>query len=178
MPRGRLAAIVLLFLAALLLSCGVARAEPARSGVKSGAAHPRIKHLREVERQILRYTNEARRKNSLPLVDWDEGLMSVARAHSDDMLRRNFFSHENFGPRVAPVIAGTASRAGENIFGGSGQDYADARLIARNIVDGWMTSPSHRLNILKQDYTHMGAGVSVLGKEIRATQVFLARRPK
>jgi len=178
MPRCRLAARILFFFAGLLFCFWVSWGEGAGSGVKSGASQPRIKHLREVERQILRYTNEARRKKGLVAVDWDEGLMSVARAHSDDMLRRNFFSHENFGERLAPVVAGTASRAGENIFGGSGQDYADARLIARNIVDGWMTSPSHRLNILNQDYTRMGAGVSVLGQEIRATQVFMAPRSR
>jgi uncharacterized protein YkwD len=168
---GTLTAIVV---GGILLCCSLSWGQT----VKSGAAQPRIKHLRELERQILRFTNEARRKNSLAIVDWDEDLRSVARAHSDDMLRRNFFSHENFGKRVAPVIGSSTSRAGENIFGGSGQDCSDTRLMARNIVDGWMTSPGHRANILNQEYTHMGAGVSVLGKEVRATQVFTAKRSR
>jgi uncharacterized protein YkwD len=170
--------LVAIAFAGILLGCPLAEAQTVKSGAKSGAAQPRIKHLREIERQILRFTNEARRKHSLAIVDWDDDLRGVARAHSDDMLRRNFFSHDNFGKRVAPVVGATTFRAGENIFGGSGQDCSDARLLARNIVDGWMTSPGHRANILKQEYTHMGAGVSVLGKEIRATQVFTAKRSR
>jgi uncharacterized protein YkwD len=169
---------VAIVLAGMLLCYSLSWGQTVKSGVKSGAAHPRIKHLRELERQILRFTNEARSKHSLPILDWDEDLRGVARAHSDDMLRRNFFSHENFGKRVAPVIGATTYRAGENIFGGSGQDCSDARLLARNIVDGWMTSPGHRANIMSQEYTQMGAGVSVLGKEIRATQVFTAKRSR
>ncbi len=165
-------------LAGLLLCFSLSWGQTVKPRTKSGASHPRINHLRELERQILRYTNEARRKNNLSAVDWDDDLRDVARTHSDDMLRRNFFSHDNFKDRVAPVIAGTASKAGENIYGGSGQDCSDARLMARNIVDGWMTSPGHRANILNQDYTHMGAGVSTMGKEIRATQIFRNQRSR
>ena len=47
--------------------------------------------------------------------------------------------------------------------------------MARVIVDSWMTSPGHRANLLNPDYTHLGVGVSVLGKDIRATQNFVQR---
>ncbi len=137
----------------------------------------RITHLKEMESRVFRLTNEVRRKKGLPLLDKDEALTATARAHSDDMLRRNFFSHVNpdgLSPkdRLAPVAAATMSRAGENIWSGSGQDYADSKLLARVIVDSWMSSPGHRANILNPDYTHVGIGIGVMGKEIRATQVF------
>ena len=64
----------------------------------------------------------------------------------------------------------TLARTGENIWSGHGFDYSDSKLIARVIVDSWLTSPGHRANLLNPDYTHLGVGVSVLGKEIRATQ--------
>ena len=51
-----------------------------------------------------------------------------------------------------------------------------ASFYARVIVDSWMTSPGHRANLLNPDYTHLGVGVSLLGKEIRATQNFVQRR--
>jgi uncharacterized protein YkwD len=35
-----------------------------------------------------------------------------------------------------------------------------------------MSSPAHRANLLNPEYTHLGVGVSLLGKEIRATQLF------
>lgn len=144
----------------------------------------RIIILKEVERVILRYTNEARRKNGLCPLAVDQALVDTARAHTEDMLRRHFFSHVNpdgksSGDRIGMVYAGTASRAGENIWAGSGQNSADSRLLARVIVDSWLTSPGHRANILNPDYTHIGIAVGAMGKELRATQNFvqIRRRP-
>jgi uncharacterized protein YkwD len=142
---------------------------------------PRIEHLKDVEKGILRLTNEARRKDHLPPLDKDEALTATARAHSDDMLQRHFFSHENPDgqtpkDRLAPATVATASKAGENIWSGSGHDPFDTKLMARMIVDSWLTSPGHRANILNPDYTHLGVGVSTQGgREIRATQLFVTR---
>jgi uncharacterized protein YkwD len=141
-----------------------------------------IKHPRELERRIFQLTNEARRKNGLPSLDPDETLAACARQHSDDMLRRDYFSHtspdgKDMKDRLleAPAAARSVARAGENIYGGRGQDFSDAKTISRVVVDGWMTSPGHRANILNPDYTHLGVGVSVQGKDIRATQNFAHR---
>jgi uncharacterized protein YkwD len=158
-----------------------------QAAAQLGAKPPRrtsargIVHLKEVEGRIFSLTNEARRKNGLATLDKDGTLTTVARAHSDDMLKRDYFSHENpdgLSPaqRVAPVYSTSAVRAGENIWGGSGHDTSDPKLLARVIVDGWMSSPGHRANILNPAYTGLGVGVSVLGKEIRATQVFVIRK--
>lgn len=140
-----------------------------------------IKHPRDLERQIFKLTNEARRRNGLTALDPDERLAETARKHSDDMLRRDYFSHTSpDGQTVkdrlfdSPAVAKAISRAGENIYGGSGQDYSDIKTISRVIVDGWMSSPGHRANILSPNYTHLGVGVSILGKDIRATQNFAA----
>jgi uncharacterized protein YkwD len=137
----------------------------------------RIFHLGEIEQGIYRLTNEVRRKNRLSSLDKDEALAAAARAHSDDMLRRNFFGHVNpdgqsMKERLPPVAAATVSRAGENIWSGSGQDYTDSKRLVQIIVDSWMSSPAHRANLLNPEYTHLGVGVSLLGKEIRATQLF------
>jgi uncharacterized protein YkwD len=142
-----------------------------------------IVHLRDVERYIYLYTNKARRQHGLSALDRDEDLAAVARAHSDDMLRRNFFSHtspdgKTLKERLAPAMARFGYRAGENIYGGSGHDYSDARLMGRSIVDGWMTSPSHRSNVLNPAYSRLGVGVSARGEELRATQVFMQPMPK
>jgi uncharacterized protein YkwD len=142
-----------------------------------------IKHPRELERRIFQLTNEARRKNGLPSLDPDETLADTARKHSDDMLARDYFSHTSpDGQTVkdrlfdSPAVAKAISRAGENIYGGSGQDYSDIKTMSRVIVDGWMASPGHRANILYPTYTHLGVGVSIQGKDIRATQNFATVR--
>ena len=56
--------------------------------VKSGALSRSggILHPKELERRIFQLTNEARRKNDLPSLDWDNSLAVKARAKSDDML--------------------------------------------------------------------------------------------
>ncbi len=179
MIRGKRLAlgVLLLFTGFLIVS---------QAGAQLGAKYPRrtlrgIAHLKEVESRIFRLTNEARRKNGLGILDRDDSLREVARAHSDDMLKRDFFSHVNpdgLSPakRLAPVYSSTVVRTGENIWGGSGHDYSDPQLMARVIVDGWLSSPGHRKNIMNPDYTHLGVGVSVMGKEIRATQVFVRRK--
>ena len=69
------------------------------------------------------------------------------------------------------------SRAGENIYMGARFDYAvDLVTQARLIVDGWMTSPGHRRNMLDPNYTHVGIGVAARGKDCYATQIFAQER--
>jgi uncharacterized protein YkwD len=148
--------------------------------IKNPRGRVRIKHLNEVERRIYKLTNAVRRKHHLSPLDKDNALVVTARAHSDDMLERKFFSHVNPDgttpqKRIAPAYARTISRSGENIWGGHGYDYSDSKLMARIIVDSWISSPGHRANLLNPSYTHMGVGVSVLGKEVRATQNFVRR---
>jgi uncharacterized protein YkwD len=179
MPHSRKLAIALALLLAFSLNLPPAWAQ--LRVIKNPRGMARIQHLKEVERRIFLLTNEERRKRRLPPLDKDNALVETARAHSDDMIRRDFFSHVNPDgkapqDRVAPVYSRTVSRTGENIWGGHGHDYSDPKLIARVIVDGWMSSPGHRANILNPSYTNLGVGVSVLGKEIRATQNFVQRQ--
>ena len=151
--------------------------------VKSGALSRSggILHPKELERRIFQLTNEARRKNGLPSLDSDNDLAVKARAKSDDMLTNNYFSHTNPEGKTLkdrmqeekPASFQTISRIGENIYLGARFDYSvDVKTQARMIVDGWMTSPGHRKNILDPSYTHMGVGVAAKDKMCYATQIF------
>jgi uncharacterized protein YkwD len=151
--------------------------------VKSGALSRSsgILHPKELERRIFQLTNEARHKNGLPALDWDKDLALQARDKSDDMLQKNYFSHtdpegKNLKDRLQeekPASYKTISRIGENIYMGARLDYStDIKTQARLIVDGWMTSPGHRQNILDPRYTHLGVGVAAKDKMCYATQVF------
>lgn len=156
-----------------------AQGQGQKPGKKDKAVKPlpvRLQHPKAVEKEVLRLTNEARRKHHLSTLVPDDTLTATARAHSDDMMRRDFFDHvnpdgmtpkERFAKHSMP-----AARVGENIMKGSRHDPSDAKLMARLMVDGWMTSPEHRANILNPDYTHLGVGVTVTGSEVRATQLF------
>jgi uncharacterized protein YkwD len=100
----------------------------------------------------------------------------MARLHSENMARRNFFNHQ--GPdgqglrerSRANGIVGFRALA-ENLAYNKG--YADA---ASSAVVGWMRSEGHRENILNVEFTRSGIGVarSADGR-IYFTQVFVER---
>ncbi|MBM4301064.1 MAG: CAP domain-containing protein [Deltaproteobacteria bacterium] len=140
-----------------------------------------IRHPKELERRIFQLTNEARRKNGLPSLDSDNDLAVKARAKSDDMLTNNYFSHTSPEGKTLkdrfqeekPASIRNISRIGENIYMGAKLDYStDIKTQARLIVDGWMTSPGHRKNILDPRYNRMGVGVAAKDKMCYATQIF------
>jgi uncharacterized protein YkwD len=141
-----------------------------------------ISRLEEVERLIYEYTNDERRKNNRAAFDVNDTMLSdVARFYSDDMLYRDFFDHIdpdglNHARRISLIHRRMISRTtGENIARLSGYDPSDPEKIAREIMYGefgWMNSVEHRDNILTPGFTHLGVGVSIQGKEIRATQNF------
>lgn len=105
-----------------------------------------------------------------PLV-MDADLRAVARAHSEDMVERDFFAHNNpdgESPFDRIHAAGLEySAAAENIAWNS---FSDPVATA---VDGWMGSAGHRTNILNPVYTHTGMGVADNGEGgFYFTQVF------
>lgn len=153
---------------------------PVPSGTFSpGPGLPGIQPLPEVEREVWRLTNETRRQHGLPLLTADPNLTDVSRQHSMDMLRRRFFSHHNpegLSPldRLPSAYASRISRTGENIWTGSGYYPSDPQALARMMMNAWMSSPGHRQNILTPGFTHLGVGVVGFGREVRATQIFIA----
>jgi uncharacterized protein YkwD len=116
--------------------------------------------------------NAERAAGSCGALTMDEGLRTVARAHSQDMIDRSFFDHtnpdgDNVGGRLTEAGISYAM-AGENIAWNMG--YADPVAIA---VDGWMNSPGHRANILRAEFTHTGIGIAVTTDNVYYfTQVF------
>jgi uncharacterized protein YkwD len=142
-----------------------------------GPRAPAPAHLQDVEDRIWRFTNEIRGRSGFPPLAKEGTLSAVAQAYSDDMLRRGFFSHTNpegltVKDRLSPYFSGSIRSLGENIWEGSNVSAANREALARKIMNSWMSSSGHRENILGADYTHLGVGVTAVGREIRATQVF------
>ncbi len=158
-----------------LLAAVPVLAKPAGQPNKSAIQTP--VHLRDLEDRIWHLTNDVRRQNGLPPVGQEGALSKVSQAYSMDMLVRHFFSHTNpdgltAGERLKPFYSGPIYAWGENIWEGSNHSAVDHGALARRIMDSWMSSSGHRQNILNPDYTHVGVGVAVSGREIRATQLF------
>ncbi|HWS99023.1 MAG TPA: CAP domain-containing protein [Pyrinomonadaceae bacterium] len=127
------------------------------------------------ERQAFDLINAARVKNRLPPLAWDGDLCRAARAHSENMGRRNFFDHE--GPDGTSLLdrvnaIGIAWRSlGENIAYNKGQ--VDPVRVA---VEQWMQSPKHLSNIMRAKYTHTAIGVArTADGRVYVTQIFMMR---
>ncbi len=146
-----------------------------------------------VERLIFKYTNDERRKAGLKELVWDDQLALIARGHSEDMGKNDFFSHTNQrgedptaraqsqGYPVRKPIGGGAYMLGigENIsmmptgnVQGHGYISNDADSVARAVVESWMNSPGHKANILNQGYDRLGVGVAYDGTYYYSTQDF------
>lgn len=84
----------------------------------------------------------------------DPTLTQAARAHTSDMLRRDYFAHGNFPGRMAAFHVAMRT-AGENLAWGSGP-YGRAA----EVVQEWLASPEHRANLLAAGYSRIGIGLA------------------
>ena len=121
------------------------------------------------ERQMFELVNEERVNAGFARLVWDDALLPVARAHSEEMFRLKYFSHQspvNGSPFDRLKAAGiTYTRAGENLA------YAQSVTIAHR---GLMESQGHRENILRPEFTHIAIGVMSAGAYGRMfTQMFV-----
>lgn len=147
----------------------------------------------DIEKAILKYTNDERVKNGMSPLSWDENLAAVAREHSQDMAENDFFSHINLkgedptdravknGYPIRKSIGGSSYRLGiaENIGKmptgnviGVGFVSNNPEGIAKAQVNQWMYSIGHRRNILDSSSSNLGVGVAKDGIYYISTQNF------
>jgi uncharacterized protein YkwD len=141
----------------------------------------RLPELRETGEAVLVAVNAARATGRIcgaqhfapaPAVAWNGALGDAALAHSLDMARQRYFSHQGKDGRQVGERALQAGyhwrRIGENIA--VGQESAD------EAVAGWLSSPGHCANIMNRDFTEMGVAYAInSNREIARvywTQVF------
>lgn len=120
------------------------------------------------ERAMIALVNQERTSRGLKVLVFDEKLRGVARAHSEDMFKRGYFSH--YSPE-GETVADRASQAGiDFLVIGENLAFAPNVELAHK---GLMASEGHRANILSEDFGKVGIGVldgGVYGRMF--TQVF------
>lgn len=118
--------------------------------------------LNAKERTTFLLHNKIRRNHDLRTFCVHPALQKAARAHSKDMIRRDYFSHDTKGKytfdqrlrRFGYTPKGYRYyTTGENIAYGSG-----SRGAPKSIMNGWMKSPGHRHNILNGKFREIGVG--------------------
>lgn len=128
-----------------------------------------------LERRAFELINAQRKARGQQPLPWDAELARLARQHSENMARADFFNHNAPGGMTmvnrarAQGIRGW-SALGENIA--YNQGYEDP---AGFVAERWMISYKHRENALNSRWTRSAVGVAIASDgRVFFTQVFIA----
>ncbi len=106
------------------------------------------------EQKLLDLVNSARSKEGLGALQFDMTLVKVARLKAQDMVDKNYFSHESptYGSPFDMMRQFNVEfrYAGENIAGNQTVEGA---------FKAWMNSPGHKANILNANFNYNGIGI-------------------
>ena len=116
------------------------------------------------EREILRLTNIERQNHGAPPVVWNDTLGRAARGHSRDLVENNMSGHvgsdgSRGGERAAR--AGWHTGISENVAGFTSTNPI-MTLAPDFFVELWMSSPTHRNNLLYESHAYLGVGFYVI----------------
>ncbi len=108
------------------------------------------------EEEVIRLVNEERAKVNLPPLQIDKDLMKLSKLKAEDMLKNNYFDH------TSPTY-GEIGKMMEDFnvdFFVAGENIALGYPTSKEVVEGWMNSPTHKANILNKDFKYIGVGIS------------------
>ena len=127
--------------------------------------------------------NEVRKLHGLKPLSWSTKIAEIAIKYSQDMSERNYLSHispegEDVADRynkanfvcARELANGDVLRGGENLAEINFPENLTG--IGMRVVQSWMDSPSHRQNLLFEEYGAEGIGVVISGETIYITQNF------
>ena len=126
------------------------------------------------DNQMLKLVNDVRSKGCncgdtymppAPALKWNDKLKKAAWLHSNDMNSKNYFNHVSPNGRSTPR---TRLHKAKYNWSATAENIAYGQMTVKELVKGWIDSPSHCLNIMNPVYTEMGSAV----KGIYWTQVF------
>ena len=105
---------------------------------------------------LLDATNQQRAGNGKPNLSINAQLNSAAQAKADDMVARNYWSHNTPDGQQWYIFIQNAGykylKAGENLAYG----YATSN----DTITGWMNSSTHKANMLDSTFTEVGFGIA------------------
>ena len=111
-------------------------------------------NLKPDEERMLGLHNRARESRGLGKLCVHPALQEAARAHSADMIRKDYFRHGNVGRRLKRHGYNWSTYA-ENIAYGSG-----VRGSPESVFNRWMKSRGHKRNILGRGFREVGIGTA------------------
>lgn len=117
--------------------------------------HSTLAYATEMSRQtLLNATNTQRSNFSRGSLALNNKLNSAAQAKADDMVSRNYWSHNTPDGQEPWVFINGVNydyqKAGENLAYGF--------VSSSETINGWMNSPTHKENLLDSEFTEVGFG--------------------
>jgi Cysteine-rich secretory protein family len=119
--------------------------------------------LPQTETAIVEMTNAFRRESKLGEVKPNAALTAAARAFAAYLAKTGKFAHEADGRAPAQRAEAAGYRyclVGENLALNLDSRGFETRALARDVVDGWKSSPGHRANMLLPTVTEIGVAVA------------------
>lgn len=144
--------------------------DKAKSGSanQSGSGSTVKSSMTAEEQQLVSLINGERSKQGLAVLQANNAVANVARAHSQDMINNNYFDHYDLkggSPFTRLNQAGISyAAAGENIA---------INVSVPNAHAAFMNSAGHRANVLSKDYKQVGVGIVHSGSRIWVTENFI-----
>jgi hypothetical protein len=137
--------------------------------------------LPRTEAAIVEITNAFRKDGALQHVKPNAALTAAARAFAEYLARTGTFAHDADGRDPAGRVKAQGYRyclVAENLAWNVDSRGFEARQLAREVVEGWKTSPGHRENLLLAEATEIGVAVArVAYKHPKYVSVQLFGRP-
>jgi len=138
---------------------------------------PTESEVLDFEKLTFALVNQKRAENGLAPLTWSDEVARIAKLHSENMVKFNFFGHKDAEGKSVDDRADTLgikrwTLIGENIAYNRG--YKNPLETA---VEKWLLSPTHRQNILDERWKEAAIGIAVTADgTYYFTQVFLKRR--
>jgi uncharacterized protein YkwD len=123
------------------------------------------------ERISFYLVNAIRSRNGIALVEWDNKMSTIARAHSTDMMKNNYFSHTS--PSGITMV--DRFKAAGVLYSNCAENISKNHASAIYSHEAFMNSAGHRKNILR-DSKYLGVGVSMGNGCILLTQNYVTYR--
>jgi hypothetical protein len=106
--------------------------------------------------ELLDATNKERASDSKSALRLNTQLSSAAQAKAQDMASRNYWSHNT--PDGSPPWTFIIDHGYQ--YQKAGENLAYGFTNSSDIVAGWMNSPTHRANVLDNDFVDVGFGTA------------------
>lgn len=178
--RAALPGAALLVAALLYAGCTVSPGGPPPAGAAPVPEAPTNSTMAAVARAVMTEVNRTRVAQGLATLSEDAALNRAAREHSEELAARRTLDHSSTDPERRTMTmriqaaGGTWMQAAENLASMSGPSSR----VPPQTVQMWLSSDSHRPNMLSASYTHTGVGVAIDRFGVwYVTQLYVFPRP-